>query len=417
MLCYLTGMEPYYIQCIKDDPFQPRPPKDFQENSNDEVDERTSAEYLRDSDTEFHERALLAGSKRSIKEKTNFLVKKQMKTLSVLNVDEEEVSNDEEMIQVKVLMDLIDDELVVGKNHARNGEWIDITMRKVERHNTSRKLPNFNTRRILVFESLAVNEFLKLTDATTDPESSKESGSEPQTPLPLLKFLQGAFSRSKVMTLTYQEHYPRERPGLAFRVFNTRRQQVDETYHVTFDESMKAISIIGEPTEGIITRSMVAKLTAILASECLFVNFLFEIEPKKVSEDDKGISICQEKYTSDLLKKYEISDSSLVKTPMVPPNNLGPDLSGKLDFILKDSQIQRQVGMLECKEIASAATVAIVSAVCQANDHGFGEIRVPKQKRNTGVPRKWRLKSTVCSAKELELGLQREMRLKMKFIL
>ncbi|GJR87249.1 ribonuclease H-like domain-containing protein [Tanacetum coccineum] len=30
-----------------------------------------------------------------------------------------------------------------------------------------------------------------------------------------------------------------------------------------------------------------------------------------------------------------------------------------------------------------AATVAIVSAVCQANDHGFGGIRVPKQKRNT----------------------------------
>ncbi|GKF50794.1 retrovirus-related pol polyprotein from transposon TNT 1-94, partial [Tanacetum coccineum] len=27
----------------------------------------------------------------------------------------------------------------------------------------------------------------------------------------------------------------------AFRVFNTRRQQVKETYHVTFDESMEAI--------------------------------------------------------------------------------------------------------------------------------------------------------------------------------
>ena len=27
----------------------------------------------------------------------------------------------------------------------------------------------------------------------------------------------------------------------AFRVFNTRRQQVEETYHVTFDESIEAI--------------------------------------------------------------------------------------------------------------------------------------------------------------------------------
>ncbi|GJT72922.1 hypothetical protein Tco_1032208 [Tanacetum coccineum] len=36
-----------------------------------------------------------------------------------------------EMTHVKVLMALADDELTVGKNHARNGEWIDITMRKV----------------------------------------------------------------------------------------------------------------------------------------------------------------------------------------------------------------------------------------------------------------------------------------------
>ncbi|GKD98513.1 hypothetical protein Tco_1382410 [Tanacetum coccineum] len=28
-------------------------------------------------------------------------------------------------------MALTDDELTVGKSHARNGEWVDITMRKV----------------------------------------------------------------------------------------------------------------------------------------------------------------------------------------------------------------------------------------------------------------------------------------------
>ncbi|GJS71524.1 hypothetical protein Tco_0704365 [Tanacetum coccineum] len=65
--------------------------KDFQENSNDEADKRTSKEYLRDIDIEFHER------------------------------DEEEVSDDEEEIRVQVLMALADDELSVGKNHARNG--------------------------------------------------------------------------------------------------------------------------------------------------------------------------------------------------------------------------------------------------------------------------------------------------------
>ncbi|GJW80330.1 retrovirus-related pol polyprotein from transposon TNT 1-94 [Tanacetum coccineum] len=50
----------------------------------------------------------------------------------------------------------------------------------------------------------------------------------------------------------------------------------------------------------------------------------------QIKQDDKGISICQEQYTRNLLKKYEIFDSSLVKTPMVPPNNLGLDLAGKL---------------------------------------------------------------------------------------
>nr|GEU81438.1 retrovirus-related Pol polyprotein from transposon TNT 1-94 [Tanacetum cinerariifolium] len=36
--------------------------------------------------------------------------------------DEEEVSNDEEVTQVKVLMALADDELTIGKNHAPNDE-------------------------------------------------------------------------------------------------------------------------------------------------------------------------------------------------------------------------------------------------------------------------------------------------------
>nr|GEU62281.1 hypothetical protein [Tanacetum cinerariifolium] len=44
--------------------------------------------------------------------------------------DEEEVSDYKEVTQVKVLMALADDELTVEKNHAGNGEWIDITMRK-----------------------------------------------------------------------------------------------------------------------------------------------------------------------------------------------------------------------------------------------------------------------------------------------
>ncbi|GJT35332.1 hypothetical protein Tco_0925751 [Tanacetum coccineum] len=264
---------------------------DFQENSDDEVDDRSSEEYLRDLDIEFHERALLANSKRFIKRRNNFSVtgyslkdykaeyKKMKAKLALLEAspstsqtpmasqpknkglvaetfdwDEEEASDDEEVTQVKVLMALADDELAVGKimlemlNHALQeqlkeekkineklltssikvsqciseqiphqkkkvlgGELLTESSSKmnenenlfvpaslgydqemvpkskdwVERLNPDSKLPNFNTGRILVLESQAVNESLK----PTDPESSKDSKVESLTPLPPLKIL------------------------------------------------------------------------------------------------------------------------------------------------------------------------------------------------------------------------------------
>nr|GEX28291.1 hypothetical protein [Tanacetum cinerariifolium] len=156
--------------------------QDFQENSNDEVDERFSEEYLRDLDIEYQERALLANSKRFIKRRNNFSVskcfqpkfapkliqfssnsnsqadpkfqkdykaeyKKMKAKLTLLEAspsssqnpktfqpknkglvaetfywDEEEVSDEEEVTHVKVLIALADDELTVRKNHARNSE-------------------------------------------------------------------------------------------------------------------------------------------------------------------------------------------------------------------------------------------------------------------------------------------------------
>ncbi|GJT24651.1 retrovirus-related pol polyprotein from transposon TNT 1-94 [Tanacetum coccineum] len=48
----------------------------------------------------------------------------------------------------------------------------------------------------------------------------------------------------------------------------------------------------------------------------------------QIKQDFKGISICQEKYVKDSLKKYDLADCALVKCPMLPPNNLGPNESG-----------------------------------------------------------------------------------------
>ncbi|GJY51432.1 retrovirus-related pol polyprotein from transposon TNT 1-94 [Tanacetum coccineum] len=50
------------------------------------------------------------------------------------------------------------------------------------------------------------------------------------------------------------------------------------------DQHIELVNIIGNPGEGMLTRSMVAKLTTASASKCLFADFLSEIEPKKVSE-------------------------------------------------------------------------------------------------------------------------------------
>ncbi|GKC18490.1 retrovirus-related pol polyprotein from transposon TNT 1-94 [Tanacetum coccineum] len=64
--------------------------------------------------------------------------------------------------------------------------------------------------------------------------------------------------------------------------------------------------------------------------------------PNHIKQSERGISINQEKYVKDLLKKYDINGSS-VKTPMVPPNNLGPDLNGKA---INETQYRGMIGSL-----------------------------------------------------------------------
>ncbi|GJW29518.1 retrovirus-related pol polyprotein from transposon TNT 1-94 [Tanacetum coccineum] len=264
-----------------------RPTPDFQENSDDEVDERSS------------ESSPNSSSQADLKFQKDYKAeyKKIKAKLALLEASPLKVSDDEEVTQVKVLMALADDELTVGKSPARNGEWVDISIQKeqlkeekkinekwltslkkvsqciseqiphqkkkilggellteslskinvnenafipasmdydhemvpkskdwVERLNPDSKLPNFNTRRILVPESQAVNKSLKPTKASTDPDSSNYFEAEPITPLPLLNILQGASPSSKVMSLTFQPHSPKERPGLVKRSENYKAQ-------------------------------------------------------------------------------------------------------------------------------------------------------------------------------------------------
>ncbi|GJR75653.1 retrovirus-related pol polyprotein from transposon TNT 1-94 [Tanacetum coccineum] len=97
------------------------------------------------------------------------------------------------------------------------------------------------------------------------------------------------------------------------------------------DQHIELVNIIGDPGEGMLTRIMAAKLTATSVSECLFADFLSKIELKK----PPGFESSEfPKYICKLDKalyglKQAPRTCSLVKTPMVPPNNLGHDLTGK----------------------------------------------------------------------------------------
>nr|GEU33029.1 hypothetical protein [Tanacetum cinerariifolium] len=135
----------------------------------------------------------------------------------------------------------------------------------------------------------------------------------------------------------------------AFRVFNIKRQEMKETVHVTFSEDYEAISqsgledlltlkdsvsfedppeftianihpalsesdhlestnnlepakiqanVTNEPITGITTRSRVRDSEAASAHECLYVNFLSKIEPKKLIEalEEKGKTIIGTKW-------------------------------------------------------------------------------------------------------------------------
>ncbi|GJR85996.1 hypothetical protein Tco_0210007 [Tanacetum coccineum] len=106
--------------------------QDFQDSLDDEKDTRSSQEYMNGLKIEFHKGALLAKSKRFFKKGTQRFSGAKA-TNQTYEWDEEEVSlDDNEIVKVKVLMALTDDESgVVGKESARNGEWVKIFIRKL----------------------------------------------------------------------------------------------------------------------------------------------------------------------------------------------------------------------------------------------------------------------------------------------
>nr|GEX06724.1 retrovirus-related Pol polyprotein from transposon TNT 1-94 [Tanacetum cinerariifolium] len=83
----------------------------------------------------------------------------------------------------------------------------------------------------------------------------------------------------------------------------------------------------------------------------------------QIKQNELGISIFQEQYTRNLLKKYEISDSSSMKTPMVPSNNLRPDLAGKPNFSSPYTPEQNGVAKRKNRTRIKAARIMLNGSV------------------------------------------------------
>ncbi|GKF71094.1 hypothetical protein Tco_0207208, partial [Tanacetum coccineum] len=114
--------------------FQPKfTPKLIQSssNSNNQADLKFQKHYKAEYKKMKAKLALLEESPSSSQNLKTFQPKNKGLVAETFDWDEEEVSDEEKVTQVKVLMDLTDDELTVGKSHVRNGKWVDITMRKV----------------------------------------------------------------------------------------------------------------------------------------------------------------------------------------------------------------------------------------------------------------------------------------------
>ncbi|GJU38405.1 hypothetical protein Tco_1191362 [Tanacetum coccineum] len=232
---------------------------DFQDSPDDEENTRRSHEYLNDLEEEYQVRALLAKSKRffkmvlkvplyqspfqpkplsSFEHKPELIPTKDFEAkynkvkakLALLSMsastskaaivknkgliteayewEEEEVSsNYNEMVKVKVLMALAEDNDAINKEGFRNGECVKISMRKVERPWLSEAegfiLPNHDAGKILPGESQrnTTDPPVAVTNSSATDYDSTDESSVCSTPLPPLKKLDGAEPISRPKTI------------------------------------------------------------------------------------------------------------------------------------------------------------------------------------------------------------------------
>nr|GEV47720.1 hypothetical protein [Tanacetum cinerariifolium] len=207
--------------------------EDFQHSPNNEDDTRSSHEYLNDLEEEYQAIALLAKSKRLFKKELRPTkdfeakynkVKAKLALLSLSSLASKASmvmnkgliakayewnavavsSKDNEMVEVKVLMALAEENDAVSKQGARNGEWVKISMRKtLVAKAKGFILPNHDTGRILPSDSQrnTTDSLVAVTDSSATDYDSTDESSVYSIPVPPLKKLDGDEPISRPKTI------------------------------------------------------------------------------------------------------------------------------------------------------------------------------------------------------------------------
>nr|GEY76684.1 retrovirus-related Pol polyprotein from transposon TNT 1-94 [Tanacetum cinerariifolium] len=233
----------------------------------------------------------------------------------------------------------------------------------------------------------------------------------------------------------------------AFRVFTIRKQQIEETYHITFDESPDAIkfskpvedasvqntspiansclsipslvtpapqdrwsqykhielvNIISDPGDGMLSSSMPKELGAVSAHECLFVYFLSEEEPKKFYAQEQSILI-----SNIIIRDYILKGD--IELHFIPTQYQLADIFTKpLDeptfkrLIVELCEIKGDIGIntfrnaLRAHYLSHSSKYVLLPSItiarpCFATTGYSGEIREKGTLKKSFLPPRWRL--------------------------
>ncbi|GJT03806.1 retrovirus-related pol polyprotein from transposon TNT 1-94 [Tanacetum coccineum] len=121
--------------------------------------------------------------------------------------------------------------------------------------------------------------------------------------------VKSAFLNGKIL----EEVYVQQPPGFESSEYPNQVYKLDKALY-RLKQAPRACKQFGKLMTKKYKMSMMGELT-------YFMGF-------QIKQDFKGISICQEIYVKDLLKKYDLADCASVKCHMRPLKNLGPDELG-----------------------------------------------------------------------------------------